>query len=274
MNCSACNGVNVILDNDKGEYYCCDCGSVIESEIIDHQDLSFALDKFGRLKSHSVTSPSMSYGGLGTVISYKLSKDSSIKESVEEKVERNFARAIHSLYVVWGLWQLPSDLRQECSIRYRELIRKGVTNGRNSYAMSIAVSFVVSRDVGIVREWYALSSAVGVNHKKVSKSIDAIMVFYGKKSVDQKLINCIELCIKTFNIAEDIRKDIYNLAESVLENKLERGKKREVVAGAIVYRVISNLGISVNQEDVAKLLGVSERSLRRNLDVVRAIKLE
>ena len=274
MNCSACNGVNVILDNDKGEYCCCDCGSVIESEIIDHQDLSFALDKFGRLKSHSVTSPSMSYGGLGTVISYKLSKDSSIKESVEEKVERNFARAIHSLYVVWGLWQLPSDLRQECSIRYRELIRKGVTNGRNSYAMSIAVSFVVSRGVGIVREWYALSSAVGVNYKKVSKSIDAITVFYGKKNVDQKLINCIELCIKTFNIAEDIRKDIYNLAESVLENKLERGKKREVVAGAIVYRVISNLGISVNQEDVAKLLGVSERSLRRNLDVVRAIKLE
>ena len=73
MNCSACNGVNVILDNDKGEYYCGDCGSVLESELIDHQDLSFALDKFGRLKSHSVTSPSMSYGGLGTVISYSKS---------------------------------------------------------------------------------------------------------------------------------------------------------------------------------------------------------
>ena len=129
--------------------------------------------------------------------------------------------------------------------------------------MSIAVSFVVSRGVGIVREWYALSSAVGVNYKKVSKSIDAITVFYGKKNVDQKLINCIELCIKTFNIAEDIRKDIYNLAESVLENKLERGKKREVVAGAIVYRVISNSGVSINQEDMARLLGTSDRSIRR-----------
>lgn len=92
----------------------------------------------------------------------------------EEKVERNFATALPALRVIWGLWQVPPDLREECAMRYRKMIRKGITHGRNSYAMAIAATFLVCDEYGIARNTEEMAKTMNLSHVAVAKCLKAI----------------------------------------------------------------------------------------------------
>lgn len=171
MRCSGCgkNKGNVISDPDKGEYYCSNCGLVFE------QMFDYSIRWYGEKgTNYSTTSFTKVYKGLGTVAGGDLPWHRGMKVTDEDKIERNFSNALPALHAVWGLWHIPSNLREECSIRYRGMIRKGITHGRNSYAMAIAAVFVLCDECGIMRNTEKLAKTFGLSHVAVLKCLKAI----------------------------------------------------------------------------------------------------
>ena len=169
MQCVDCGKDNVISDPEGGEFYCSNCGLVAD------QGYDYSMHWYGEEgTSYAATSFTKAYKGLGTVSGGDLPWQRGMKATDEDKIERNFSNALPALHAVWGLWQIHPNLREECSIHYRKMIRKGITHGRNSYAMAIAAVFVLCEEYGIVRDTEELAKTFGLSHVAVLKCLKAI----------------------------------------------------------------------------------------------------
>ena len=142
MRCPGCNRNSVISDPEGGEFYCSKCGLVSE------QGYDYSMHWYGEEgTSYAQTTFSKVNKGLGTVDPNSLPRHKGMEVTEEEKIERNFETALPALRAVWGLWQVPTHIREECAVRYRKMIRKGITHGRNSYTMAIAATFLVCEGI-------------------------------------------------------------------------------------------------------------------------------
>ena len=167
--CPDCSGKSIIFDSNSGEYYCASCG------LVAGQTFDYSMHWYGEEgTSYSQTTFVKAYKGLGTVDPNDLARHKGMEISEGEKVERNFSNALPALRVIWGLWQVPADLREECSMRYRKIIRKGITHGRNSYAMAIAATSVVCGEYGITRNTEELAKTLDLSHIAVLKCLKAM----------------------------------------------------------------------------------------------------
>ena len=173
MRCAGCGGDSVISDSEGGEFYCRICGLVAE------QGYDYSMHWYGEEgTSYAQTTFAKAYKGLGAVDPNDLPRHKGMEVSEKEKIERNFLTALPALRVVWGLWQVPADIREECAIRYRKMIKKRITHGRNSYAMAVASTFLVCEEYGIVRNTEELAKTLDLSHVAVSKCLKAIESSY------------------------------------------------------------------------------------------------
>lgn len=167
--CSDCSRGIIVTNHEVGESYCSSCGLVV--------DLAFdySMHWYGdKGTSYRKTDHTRVYKGLGSVDPDDLPRCKGMEVTEEEKLERNFSNASHALHVIWGLWQVPVDLRQECAINYRKMIKKGITHGRNTHAMAIASTFIICDRYGIARKWEELAGFMSLSLSAVQKCIDAI----------------------------------------------------------------------------------------------------
>ena len=147
MQCGDCRSSKIILDNILGEYYCGDCGLIIEDSIADFSDLSFTFTGDEKSIHHSITSFMEAGKGLGTPLGGIIRQLKNLKgkyiESQSDSIERSFHEALPSLQAVWNSVSLPLDLRISSAILYRKCIRKHLTSGRRSEEMVLAVVYNV-----------------------------------------------------------------------------------------------------------------------------------
>lgn len=169
MQCLECSSNGVISDPEGGESYCSECGMVAE------QGFDYSMHWYGdEGTSYRKTDHTRAYKGLGTVDPDSLPRHKGMEITEEERIERNFKTALPALRVVWGLWHVPARIREECAVRYRKMIRKGITHGRNSYAMAVAATFLVCDEYGIARNTEEMAKTMNLSHVAVVKCLKAI----------------------------------------------------------------------------------------------------
>ena len=169
MECLGCGCTSIRFDDSQGESYCSSCGLVMD-QAFDYSMRWYA-DKG---TSYQKTSYTHAYKRLGTVDPDSLPRCRGMQVTEEEKIERNFSNASHALHVIWRLWQVPTEIREECAIIYRKLIKKDITHGRKTHAMAIAVTFLACEKYGIVRDWKGLAESLNLSNVPVEKCIRAV----------------------------------------------------------------------------------------------------
>ena len=174
MKCGGCGTTIAILDHSLGEHFCRSCGLIAEENVADYSEVYFTTEEGGKKPSGHAVNHARSYKGLGTVFPNELPTHRGIKPEQKEKTERNFSNALPALQAIWGFWRVPADLRQECAVRYRKLIENGATHGRNSYAMSIAITSVVCQEYGIARNTEEMAKTLNLSHVAVQKCLKAM----------------------------------------------------------------------------------------------------
>ncbi len=112
--------------------------------------------------------------GLGTVDPDNLLRHKGTKVSGEKKIECNFSIALRTLRVIWRLWQVPAHAREECAIKYRKMIKEGITHGRSTHAMAIASTFLICKKYGIARDPEELAKSLKLGYSAVLKCLEAI----------------------------------------------------------------------------------------------------
>ncbi len=56
------------------------------------------------------------------------------------------------------------------------MIRKGITHGRNSYAMAIAATFLVCEEYGVTRNTEEMAKTLNLGQVAVEKCLEAIQI--------------------------------------------------------------------------------------------------
>ena len=169
MQCTDCERESVIFDHERGELYCSYCGLVTD------QVYDYSMHWYGEEgTSYAKVTHTKTYKGLGTVNPDSLPRCKGMKVSEEKKTERNFSNAIQTIRIIWGIWQVPMDIREECAIKYRKMISEGITHGRGTHAMAIAFTFLICEKYGIVKNPEELAKNLKLSYRAVSKCIKAI----------------------------------------------------------------------------------------------------
>ena len=261
MLCPDCGKGIIVTNHELGEAYCSACGLVVD------QVFDYSMHWYGdKGTSYQKTSYTRAYKGLGTVDPNSLPRYKGMEVTEEEKVERNFSNASHTLHVIWGLWQVPTEIREECAINYRKMIKDGITHGRNTHAMAIAATFLVCEKYGVVRDINEITKTVDINHKNVLENIKAMRKASGIMTDYDILLN-IDKCVVDIKLGADDLKCAYEMAKVLSNSPLILKRKKEVVAGAIICCIASD---KVNRRKIALILKVSERSLRRYSALLQA----
>ena len=169
MKCLGCSKGIIIVNPKESELCCSNCGLVAE------QEYDYSMHWYGEEgTSYATTSFTKINKGLGTVDFQHLPRAKGVKDEEQDKIERNFGNAMPALHAIWGFWRVPAYLREECAIQYRKMIRKGVTHGRNSYSMAIALTFLVCERHGLIRNTEEMAKTLNLSHATVEKCLEAI----------------------------------------------------------------------------------------------------
>lgn len=267
MECPDCNSSKIYVDWFLGEYYCYDCGLIIEDNIVDFSDKSFAFDSEGNLKGYGATDLTKADRGLGTSIQEVVSAlvkhlDSTFFNTPVENVERSFSQAQPVLQKVWSSLNLSSDLKTNSAMLYRKCIRKQMTKGRKTEEMALAVVYVACKRSGMHRD-------IAKTAKELSISMDTVQAYC--KAIDDEtspktklfVQDYVKKCTDSLKLPDQLTDIALKLNKKVTSKKLEIGKHPAVVAGAIVYKAGLENHEELSQAKIAKALSVSERSIRR-----------
>ena len=270
MQCGECKGRNVILDNVLGEYYCGGCGVVIEENIADFSDLSFTFTGDERSVHHSITSFLVAGNGLGTPLGGIIKRLRNLKgaylESPMDNVERNFKEALPTLQVIWNCTALPLDLKISSAMLYRKCIRKQLITGRRIEEMALAVVYNICIASGFQKDFAKTAKELGASMDAVYLYSELIKSRTRPVSVKPYVDDYIRRGISELNLPETVSERALALGREIVGKRLELGKHPAVVAGAVICRASAESGERTRKSDVAKALGVSERSIRRFLD--------
>ena len=271
MRCVGCNSRKVILDDRLGEYYCSDCGFIIEDNIVDFTDLSFLFTKDGRIRAHSLTSFLLANKGLGTPLLRKILRlfaknlNPRYMQGPEGSIERGFRKALPSLKVVWNMLLLPPELKLSSAILYRKCIRKHLIGGRSVDGMALAAVHCACSSANIKRDISDAAKEFGIPTKLVY-SYSRLIGDMTKPIRPRLYVNdYIKMGALALSLPEELSRKSERLGNMVTKGRgrIDIGKHPAVVAGAVIYKATAGSGKRISQADVAKGLGVSERSIRR-----------
>jgi transcription initiation factor TFIIB len=270
MQCGDCKSRNVILDNALGEYYCSDCGLIIEDSLADFSDLSFAFAGDEKSGHHSVTSFMEAGKGLGTPLGDIIKRLKSLKgkyiESPSDNLERSFMEALPALQAVWNSTMLPTDLKIGSAMLYRKCIRKHLTSGRRAEEMALAVAYNVCITAGFRKDFTKTAKELGASMGNVYSYSELIKS--RTRPISEKLYveDYIRKGIAALKFSAMVSERATALGEEIVSRKLELGKHPAVVAGAAIYQASVENSEKTSKSEIAKALSVSERSISRFLD--------
>ncbi len=90
------------------------------------------------------------------------------------KPERNFYNANPVLRLVCGKFNLPLEMRDGVAVLYRKCINRRLTNGRDTYAMAIAVVSILCEEWGVKRDTESIAKELGIRFSYVDSCLRII----------------------------------------------------------------------------------------------------
>lgn len=267
MQCGDCKRKSIILDNTLGEYYCYNCGLIIEDNIADFSDLSFTFTGDETSIHHSIASFMKANKRLGSFIGNAEKRSLGLKSqhlnSPQDNVERSFFEALPYLQMTWDALSLPQDLRITSAMLYRKCIRKKLTAGRNTAAMVLAVISKACSDAEFGINITKTAGEFGVSTGSIQSHYKVVSDNTRPDLSRQYVLDYIRKSIELLRLSEKTSENAIKFGKKVISKKVELGKHPAVVAGAIIYKVCLGTEEEVSQAKVAESLKVSERSIRR-----------
>jgi transcription initiation factor TFIIB len=263
MECPGCGKAGIVADMVNGEYYCPRCG-LLDDVMFDYSLPWYKEDGPG----YSRVSSSLFNRGLGSappmnLKAYKRLKAKHMIDDAASPLERNFEKIIPILKLIWCRLRIPQYMREESAKLYRDCITKGLTNGRDSYAMSLAVVNTVCERYSIEKRIDNITAEFECKAIDVSNYMKTIQKTIYKTLSESNVLDHINNCIRILEISDNIGLTAKELEKEIINKRLELGKHPAVVAGAIIYNASLNAGNELDRIKIAKVLKVSERSIRR-----------
>ena len=291
--CPICNKhSNIITDQNSGELICTVCGSVIidNTEAARSEWTSSNIQEFDfRDRTGAPTSLAKYDRGLSTVIG-KMDKDASgrqidlamrsrigrwrtwdARSQTNDSSKRNLQSAFIQLYTMKDVLGLPESAIEKIAYIYRKIQERKLIKGRTIRGALAVASYIACRELGIPRTLKEIAKISNLKEKEVARIYRKVMFELDLKvpQVDtfKEIIKLGNIC----GISEKAKRRAIKLMMTVMKTEISAGKNPMGLAGAVLYLSCKEYDEEITQSKIAEVAGVTEVTLRHDLDIILAL---
>ncbi len=289
--CPECGGINLILNKEKGEITCRDCGLVIEEKMIDFDQEWREFDHEQADKRRRTGAP-MTYTkydkGLGTTVGheadiYKLGGKDRNKffrlrkwqYRVSTAIERNLKLALAELKRVASYLKLPSGVEEESARIYTLAVQRGLVRGRSMESVVAGALYAACRRHEVPRTLDELSEASGIDKKEIGRTYRFITRELGIRILPSNPVDYIARFASALKLSAETQTKAVEILEKAQKAELTSGRGPTGIAAASLYVAALINNEKRTQREVADVAGVTEVTIRnRYKELLKELKLK
>ena len=289
--CSECGSINLILNKDKGEVICKDCGYVVEDRMIDFGQEWREFDHDQADKRRRTGAP-MTYTkfdkGLGTDIGqkgdvYKLSGKERNKffrlrkwqYRISTAIERNLKLALAELKRVSSFLKLPESVEEESARIYTLAVQRGLVRGRSMESVVAGALYAACRRHDVPRTLDELSEASGIEKKEIGRTYRFVTRELGITILPSNPADYIARFASALKLSAETQSRAIEILEQAQKAELTSGRGPTGIAAAALYVSALIHGEKRTQREVADVAGVTEVTIRnRYKELLEELDLE
>ncbi len=283
IKCPECGSTHFIIDYERGEMICQNCGFVLEESYIDQGPEWRAFDSEQEEKRARTGAPLtfLSHDkGLATEISWS-NRDSYGKAiphrnraqiyrvrkwhqriRVSNSAERNLSVALQELNTISSKMGLPRDVRETAALIYRKAVEKNLIRGRSIESIVSASIYAACRQLDMPRTLDEVAKSAELSKKKIGRSYRHLtkeLKLNLKPTYPTSYIN--QFCSK-LNLDKSVQQEAENIIRRAMELGIISGKGPTGVAAAAIYIAATKLKQPRTQKEIATVAGVTEVTIR------------
>src|SRR3989344_2271393 len=289
--CPECGGINLVLDKERGEVICKDCGLVIEEKMIDFSHEWREFDHEDADKKRRSGAP-MTYTkfdkGLGTSIGqksdvYNLGSKERNKYfrlrkwqyRISAAIERNLKLALDELKRVSSYLKLPKSVEEESARVYTMAVQKGLVRGRSMESVVAGALYAACRRHEVPRTLDELSEASGIDKKEIGRTYRFITRELGIRILPSNPVDYIPRFASALKLSADTQSRAVDILEEAQKAELTSGRGPTGIAAASLYVAALTNNEKRTQREVADIAGVTEVTIRnRYKELLKELKLK
>jgi transcription initiation factor TFIIB len=287
--CSLCNrDTNILTDQESGEVICTNCGSVMNDKVLETKaewNTFDSEDRNSKSRTGAPTSLAKHDRGLSTVIG-KINKDAAGQQidtamknrinrwrkwdfrSQNSHAERNLHTAFIHLDMMKSALGLPDSVIEKIAYLYRKIQERGLVRGRTIKGVVAVASYIACREMEIPRTLKEISDISNVREKAISKIYRKVMVELDLKMPQVDLMRIIVKIANKCGISEKAKRYAMKMMTEIIKKEISVGKHPMGLAGAVLYMSCKNYDEGITQGQIAEVAGVTEVTIRHNLDTI------
>ena len=283
LRCPSCGSTDIIVDHERGERVCNNCGLIIEENIADLGPEWRAFDaeqKASRARTGAPMKYARANKGLVTEIDlynkdirgvripskrqaqlYRMRKWHK-RASIASSSERNYLIALPELNRVSSYLGLPENIRENAALLYRKCVQNNLIRGRPIETVVQAVIYAACRKAGMPRTLDEIANISGLPKKEIGRAYRAISHELGLKIPLTDPVSYVPRYVNALKLSGEAQEKAVELLHDAMKKGLVSGRSPTGVSAAAVYIAGALAGERRTQKEVADVAGVTEVTIR------------
>ena len=288
--CPECNSKNLIVNKERGELTCKDCGLVVEERMIDfgQEWREFDSDQEKRRRTGAPMTYTRYDRGLGTDIGQKgdifqlsgknVNKFFRLRKwqyRISTAIERNLKLALAELTRVASYLKLPKSVEEEAARVYTMAVQRGLVRGRSMESVVAGALYAACRRHEVPRTLDELSEASGIEKKEVGRTYRFITRELGIRILPSNPVDYIPRFASALKLSAETQSKAVEILEMAEKSELTSGRGPTGIAAASLYVAALMNNEKRTQREVADVAGVTEVTIRnRYKELFKKLKLK
>jgi len=282
QSCPECSG-HLVVDDERGETVCEDCGLVVETDEIDRGPEWRAFDASEKDEKSRVGAPTtnmMHDKGLSTNIDWR-DKDAygnSLSSNQRQKMqrlrkwnerfrtrdskERNLKQALGEIDRMASALGLPENVRETASVIYRRALDENLLPGRSIEGVSTAAVYAAARQAGVPRSLDEINEVSRVEKSEIARTYRYVIRELGLEVAPADPESYVPRFASSLELSDEAEHRARKLLQNAKEQGVHSGKSPVGLAAAAVYAAALLTNEKTTQAAVSEVADISEVTIR------------
>ena len=280
--CPECSG-HLVVDDERGETVCEDCGLVVETDEIDRGPEWRAFDASEKDEKSRVGAPTtnmMHDKGLSTNIGWQ-DKDAygkTLSSRQREKMqrlrtwnerfrtrdskERNLKQALGEIDRMASALGLPENVRETASVIYRRALDENLLPGRSIEGVSTSSVYAAARQAGVPRSLDEINEVSRVEKSEIARTYRYVIRELGLEVAPADPESYVPRFASSLELSDEAEHRARKLLQNAKEQGVHSGKSPVGLAAAAVYAAALLTNEKTTQAAVSEVADISEVTIR------------
>ena len=265
---SCCSAILIQRDSELG---CNECGKIFESEEIFSEPIGLSKMSGSLIDDTTIISNGTSDAFGKKFLDPKTVKKLQFWDRRARKRNQSRIKANHKISRLCEIMAIPDFAKKRSEEIFIECQKKRLLKGRDANIFSVACLYAACRELDIPKNIATISENTEFGEREIFADYKTIFKNLELRVPVQSPISFLSKIANKTN--PSLSSSVQILARQIIENTKESaGKDPHGVAGAALYLASSIKGKKITQGEISKASGVTEATIRKNLECFKKSK--